>query len=217
MSGDTICWQGRREIWNNPGHEGLFAAVYPNLHRIENMKVAHWSNKTGEYQTVKVKYNTKLATMWDDRFFHHADLSHTFKNMSVGHGVDYKLFDYTEVQLEPKEHVVEISLPGNTDVYFYQRRYVFRTRMTWISDSWGVHWDVGSMGGHHVQEGTCWSYVDCQDFVITKEPLAEERVVDWKGEEWVNHLGGTIKEYPSVTQRCRDTLGPLGINGHQQG
>ncbi len=60
----------------------------------------------------------------------------------------------------------------NSEVWLYQRRYSFHTKMTWVLDSWGELCNVGSQGGYHIQEGTCVCQIYTQDFVTTEEQIS---------------------------------------------
>jgi hypothetical protein len=101
-------------------------------------------------------------------------------------------------------------------MWVYQRKYVFRTEVTFILDAWGQLWNVGSNGAYHIQKATATSEVMADDYVTSDKPLQGQVTTDFKGKTPQNLTASTTRKFENTTDRCKNTVKNLGINGSQQ-
>jgi len=218
MSTPTLCYQGQRSVYHDVGVERLFAACHTYLDHVENIMLNHWHNNSDSSQQYTLDCFSQLVTTSGEMLSNSVDLRAAFKGMTVGADADEKTFE----SVEPTKCSVQITVSPNSDVWLYQRRYTFHTKMTWVLDSWGELCNVGSQGGYHIQEGTSDCMVYTQDFVTTKNMLADEQTVTWPGKAWMDlrsdgsRRAETTKKFEEMTTKAKNALTNIRINGSQQ-
>jgi len=216
MSRATLCYQGKRYLYDEPEDQSLYAACHTYLDHVENIQLNHWYNNTDENQEYSNEYTSQLAVKSGEEVSVSVNLSAEFEGLSVGGGVDQKTFSSIETT-KSKTYTLKITVPKNSDLWLYQRRYIFVTKMTWVLNAWAGLWNVGSKGAYHIQEGECVTHIDAQDYVTTKNQLVKEQSVDWPSETWEDLCANTTtRKWENTTQRCKDTLTKIGIDGSQQ-
>jgi len=221
MSAPTLCYQGQRFIYNHPGFEHLFAICHTYLDHVENIMVNHWYNNSDSSQQCTLDCTSRFATTSGEVLSDSVDLRAAFKGMTVGAGADEKTFESAETD-EPTKCSVHITVSPNSDLWLYQRRYSFHTKMTWVLDSWGELCNVGSQGGYHIQEGACVFQIYTQDFVTTKNRLADEQTVTWSSKTWTDlrtdgsRRAEATKKFEEMTNKSKNALTNIGIDGSQR-
>ncbi|KLO13688.1 hypothetical protein SCHPADRAFT_348508 [Schizopora paradoxa] len=221
MSKPTLCFQGQLPLYDFPHAESLYAICHTYLDHVENIQLNQWHNNSDSPQQYALQCTYGFIADSGALLSESINLCATFKGLSVGVETDGKTFTSTETT-ESKVCSVQVTVSPNSDLWLYQRRYVFHTKMTWILDAWGGLWNVGSKRGYHVQEGTCVIHIDTLDFITTKTKLAGEQTVLWPSETWDSlktvsaRVANQTKEWLDLTEKCRSSLEKIGIDGSQQ-
>jgi len=105
------------------------------LDHVENIQLNHWYNNTDENQEYSNEYTSQLAVKSGEEVSVSVNLSAEFEGLSVGGGVDQKTFSSIETT-KSKTYTLKITVPKNSDLWLYQRRYIFVTKMTWVLNAW---------------------------------------------------------------------------------
>ncbi|KLO19786.1 hypothetical protein SCHPADRAFT_40683 [Schizopora paradoxa] len=222
MTSNPLCYQGKRFIYNVIYFEALYAACRTYLERVENVLVCYWKNDTDTNQKLKLECTVQCTPQpgSSEILAKSINLLGIFEGLTVGTGADAKTFGIVESTGSTKCTMSAIVSP-RSKIWLYQRRYVFRTNMTFVLDSWNTLSNVGSPGGYHIQEETCFCHIDTQDFVITGAELTGEQMVDWPSESVADLMEDNgrrveqTKMWEKLTTRCRNALTESGVHGCQ--
>lgn len=191
------------------------------LNHVENVLLNHWHNNTDSAQQYTLECISQCIAHSGAELGDSVNLRAAFTGMTVGTGVEEKTFVIAETTA-PTKCPLHITVSPNSDLWLYQRRYEFHTKMTWVLDAWGELCNVGSQGGNHIQEGTCVSHIYAQDFVTTKIKLTGEQSVAWPSKTWDDlklfwgRRADRTRKWGELTEKGKSALEKIGLNGSQQ-
>ena len=175
----------------------------------------HWSNSTSSKQEHSQSYTTGFKTTTGTEVGASIGISATFEGVGISADASTKVITSDEISTT-KTKTITVTVPANSDLWLYQRKYVFRTDAFFVLDAWGREWNVGSQGGYHIQHATVVSEVLAEDYVTTNKALKGQGTVEFKGLKQENLGTDTTRKFENCTTRCKDTLTKMGINGTQQ-
>lgn len=206
--------QSRLTIYNDVGREALYAVVTTQLVDIRHEEIASWSNSSDSEQ--KYKHEYKDFSMF--RVTKGEEVS-TRINLATGvftgltiHGEHSQIRFSREEATGSITGTVEVAVAPHRDLYFYQRKYTFLVKVTYILDGWGKLCDVGSLGGFHIQESICDVEIYTREWFTRSTPLIETRSEAFEGQAKTGLAGMTCK-FEDLTEKARDTMRSMGIDG----
>lgn len=188
-TGTTLVSQVARWVFNYPGNESLRAIVESFLIDIIWVEVFSRHNFTDSPLQETVRVLTRyvvprtasifLLTHDDRRTItsgsetnKEMNIGAAYNGLSIGFGASTKTFSSTETVSELEVTTV-YTVPPQSSLYVYQRRYRFREEIWWIADAWKDLWNVCTPGGGYVLLRVPFnSYIDADERMAIDKPLS---------------------------------------------
>ncbi|KAF8231419.1 hypothetical protein L208DRAFT_63734 [Tricholoma matsutake] len=210
--GDDTRVKGEQErIYYYKGSEAMYAAVNTYLVNTTWVSRMTWRNDTDTVQQYVVQYKTELTVTNGSEVSKGFSLAAVFKGLSVGFDNQQKTFRTTETT-ESKTLTITINVPPRSYVVFYQRRYTFRVKMSFVLDAWSEFWNVGSWGGYAHTTKECSVEIMSEDYAtmssdldaITKGTIRVTSV-------YPAPLGNINRMRENCTEACKKKLVEMGV------
>jgi hypothetical protein len=213
----TIVNQNRHTIYSSPGDQALYGTATTFLVAVENELLMSWSNGTSAPQTYSQSYSTGFKSTTGTEVSASISLAPSFEGVSIG-GVEVgvKTFSSTETE-EVKSHTTTVTVPADSDVFFYQRKYYLNTDVYFTLDAWNELSIAGSNGGYHIQRSSINSTIFTKDYVTRTRALTGTQTLGFDTEQQQGYWGDHVRKFENLTQRAKDKLRSMGIDGSQQG
>lgn len=189
--------------------------LHDHLDKVENAQLMHWKNTSEASVEYTKSYTSQLIVTTGKEFSAGASLSAAFQGIGVTVDASTKTFSSKETtSSETKE--IKIDVPANSEIWFYQRKYVLSTDMTFINDAWGSLWNAGSEGGYHIQHGKVVSEIWAEDYITTSTKLEGSQNKSFTSLTAAGLLAGSTRQFGNLTEKARKTLKGMGIDGSQK-
>ncbi|KAK7462764.1 hypothetical protein VKT23_007349 [Stygiomarasmius scandens] len=213
----TIVNQKRHTLYYDVGSEVLYATATTYLVSVQNELLMSWSNGTERDQTYTQSYTTGFKSTTSTEVSAAISLAPSFEGVSVG-GVDFgvKYFDSEETSSENTQSTT-VTVAAQSDLFFYQRKYYLRTEVYFTLDAWNDLWLAGSNGGYHVQTAVIDSTISTRDYVTRSRALQGTATLNFDGQAKQGLFGVIVRKFENLTEKAKNTLRSIGINGSQQG
>ncbi|KAK0459089.1 uncharacterized protein EV420DRAFT_302670 [Desarmillaria tabescens] len=147
--GDALIKSGRTAIYEHPADQTTFYACNDS-HLIDTTWIykMSWENTTDTAQTYTLDYVTgpkeaeaaDIPKSWNCGFL---------PGLSITMNTQAKVFSDSETT-DSDTKSVSLTIPANSTLTFYQKKYWFRNSMFFVLDTLGQEFNVGSPGGDDV-------------------------------------------------------------------
>ena len=213
----NIARQGRHTIYYSSGDQALYGSSTTTHLSVENRQIMSWNNPSHATTTFTQSYTIGFTESTSKEVSASIGLAPSFEGMSLWNAsAGYKIVTTKETQKSTTTSV-EVSIPPQSDVFFYQRRYHFSTDVYFTLDAWNELSIAGSNGGYHIQRATILSYIDATEYMTTATPLSGTTTAEFPTQARAALWGKWVRQFGNLTKRARETLESIGINGSQQG
>ena len=130
-----------------------------------------------------------------------------YRGLSIGYGVSRKTFSSNETVAE-HETITVYTIPAQSSLYVYQRRYHFRDDIWWISDAWNDLWNVCTPpSGFNLLRVSNESYIDADEQMAVDALLTGTQSINVTRHQPVYHPHRQInRQFPNHTARTRDAV-----------
>ncbi|KAF9047734.1 hypothetical protein BJ165DRAFT_1344094, partial [Panaeolus papilionaceus] len=202
---------GRINIYNRPGDEALHAVVNRFLEDVHWVQLMSWRNNTSASQTFEQTYTTSLTITEGREVEAGFNMGASFRGLSFGVNSSVRTFSTRETTSSETTRL-EVTVPAQSLVVFYQRRYNFRDEITFINDAWGTHWNVGPWGGYSPLTRRV-SRVQ----IMADEWFTSDRFLPFGPGNMNNSvafaaaLASATRRRENITSRARNTLNDMGV------
>lgn len=214
---ENIFNQRRHTIYYDPGDQALYGSSISGLRGIENRLLMSWNNHSSATAKYSETYTIGFTTTTSTEVGAEINLAPSFEGVSVGGvTVGYKRITTQETQ-KSFTKTVEVEVPANSTVYFYQVRYHIKTDVYFTLDAWNELSIAGSNGGYHKQWATILSHIDATEYLTTSEKLTQQTTAQMDTQRQEPPFGQHIRKFENLTGRAKDTLRRIGIDGSQTG
>ncbi|KAF8063138.1 hypothetical protein FPV67DRAFT_1672177 [Lyophyllum atratum] len=213
----NICNQARHVIYHSAGDEALHGSSTSTLVSIENVQLMSWNNPSQATATYTQSYTIGFTTSTSTEVSASIGLAPSFEGVSVWNAsAGYKTITTAETQTSTTR-TVEVSIPPQSSVYFYQRRYHFLTDVYFTLDAWRELSIAGSNGGYHIQRAAVLSFIDATEYLTASKPLSGTTTAEFDTQVRAGWHGQHVRKFENLTQRAKNTLKGMGIDGSQRG
>ncbi len=208
--GDALVKSGREEIYFIRTVEALYAAVDTYLIDITWVSGMSWKNETDKTQTHTYTYTTGLTITKGSEVNNGFSLAAAYEGASVAIDDDEERVFKTTETTETGTITINLSVPPRSSLTFYQRRFRFRDSMSFVLDSWGRDWNVGSWGSNTLTKKECEVEIMSEDYVTLQAGLSGTGTINVETVGHVQVADGTRKR-ETCTQRCKNKLDQMRV------
>lgn len=213
----NIVDQALHTIYSTAGDQSLYGSSTTSLLGVENRLLMSWDNPSAGTAQYTKSYTVGFKITTSTEVSANISLAPSFEGISLGSAsMGIKTVTTKETQ-ESSTETVNVTVPPNSSVYFYQRRYYLSTDIYFTLDAWGELSIAGSEGGYHVQRATILSYIDATDYLTTSTRLSNTTFEYFSSENWSGWFGKHVRQFGNLTTRAKGKLRSMGINGSQRG
>ncbi|KAH8119487.1 hypothetical protein DFH11DRAFT_1565300 [Phellopilus nigrolimitatus] len=195
------------------GGDVLVGGVRLTVFPLQNNKLGSWDNNTDDTQEYTQEYTSELKVTKGSEVGNAINLPVAFQSVEISAEYGQKTFSRAETT-DPKTEITVVEVPPRSELFFYQREYVFRSDVFFIVDAGNEKWIVGSVTGNSIVHTECEVVINSADYFTTRTELTGEteinvdttRVSDFtKGRE--------ILKFDDCTERTKNVLRAMGIDG----
>jgi hypothetical protein len=213
----NIAEQARHTIYYSSGDQALYGSSTTSLIAIENVLIMSWENPSQATNKYTHQYTVGFTSTTSTEVSVSIGLAPSFNGISVWNADgSYKRIT-TEETTSSTTKTVEVSIPPQSAVYFYQRRYYFSSDVYFTLDAWNELSIAGSNGGYHIQRATILSHIDATEYLTNPTSLSGTTLSTFPSENRLPWFGQHVRKFENLTERAKTTLRGMGINGSQQG
>ena len=130
-----------------------------------------------------------------------------YRGLSVGYGTSTKTFTSNET-VDERETTTVYTIPAQSSLYVYQRRYHFRDDIWWIADAWNDLWNVcAPPSGFNLLRVSNESYIDAEERIAIDTPITGTQTVSVSRHQPVDQPFRQInRQFPNHTSRTRNAV-----------
>ena len=212
VSPNAIINQKRHTLYYLEDDEMLCATATTCLVAVENEKLLHWENNTKGKCSHELEYTIGCKSHTSTALSEKIALHDTLKNVEVNGPGIYKKFLPEEV-LPERRLKTRVSVPGYSNFYFYQRKYVLETEVYFTHDAWSLLCVVVSNCDHIPRSLKILTTIHSAEFITTDEELRGVTEMEIVGQTKEAVFGRSERTFIGLTERAKVTLKGLGVTG----
>jgi hypothetical protein len=199
----NIATQARHTIYYSSGDQALYGSSATTLVAIENIQIMSWNNPSQATNKYTKSYTIGFTSTTSTEVSASIGLAPSFEGISLWNAeAGYKRVTTEETHSSTTE-TVEVSVPPQSSVYFYQRRYYFSTDVYFTLDAWNELSIAGSNGGYHIQRATILSHIDATEYLTNPTPLSGTTTANFTSENLLPWFGQHVRKFENLTQLPR--------------
>ena len=209
-----------KEIINQKRHflcsledgETLYATATTWLVAVKNEKLLHWENNTDGEHNHELEYTIGCKSHTFTKLSERIALHDTLKNAEITDLEIYKKFLPEEVSPE-RRLKTRVSVPGRSNLDFYQRKYVLETGVYFTYSGWDQLCIVVDHNDNP-QKLKILTTIHSAEFITTDQELREMAEMKITGQtKWPDIKDCHPHRFGHLTERAKTVLRGLGVAG----
>jgi hypothetical protein len=207
--GNALVKSGSYHVYTSGAYDSLIAAVDTYLVDITWVLMMTWKNDTDATQTYPYTFTTGLTITKGIEINKGFPLGPTYKGATLTIDHKTRVFKPTETT-EAKTITINLSVPPQSLIVVYQRKYKFKDSMFFVHQSSGGQFGVALQRGEGPCKKECEVEIMSEDYATLRAELSGTGTID------VDTVGRaqatnqtTFKD--NCTWTCRNKLNEMGI------
>ncbi|KAL4065162.1 hypothetical protein V8B97DRAFT_1867518 [Scleroderma yunnanense] len=204
---NPIIHQSRHTIYYFHNFEMLYATAITYLVAVENEMLMHWENDTDGQHTHELEYTIGFKSLTSTALSKKIALSASLEGLEISDdnaGI-HKTF-VPEEFLPERRLKTQIIVPGRSDLYFYQRKYVLETEVYFTHDAWNKLCVVMKNDNSQIKSWKIRSTIHSAEFTTTGRELRKILEKKISGQTKQEVYGKSGRKFDDLTGRAKDTL-----------
>ena len=207
--GDALVKSGCYYVYFSGAYDSLIAAVDTYLVDITWVLMMSWKNDTDATQTYPYTFTTGLTVTKGIEVNKGFSLGPTYKGATLTIDHKTRVFKPTETT-EAKTITINLSVPPQSLIVVYQRKYRFRDSMFFVHQSSRGQFDVALQGGEGPFKKECEVEIMSEDYATLRAELSGTGTIDV---DTVGHAQGANQTIVkgNCTRTCMNKLDEMGV------